>query len=265
MHKSDVGGARRATRNSPIPPNAKRRPECHRYFQAGHCGQLIASHSESRDCYARPLRSGAYHLLSFSLFSFSGNFWARPSPPFERVARGRRAPAAGLCARPSSRRGPHFPRNFNLVEVAGGNPKLDLNGLRGQVRCRPPFLCSTPERGLITAPPVPGTSYPIAGVWGARIWCSGHRTVCTALRPRALVRQALQRPCIELPAVGARPSSLSPTPYPGPSSSPRRTPLTALSGLTPVRLLTHIKALAQGLYPSPRCCIVHRGNSTSLA
>ena len=112
-----------------------------------------------------------------------------------------------------------------------------------------------------TAPPVPGTSYPLAGVWGARIWCSGHRTVCTALRPRALVRQALQRPCIELPAVGAHPSSLTPTPYPGPSSSLRRTPLTALLELTPVRLLTEIKALAQGLYPSPRGCIAHRGNS----
>ena len=73
-------------------------------------------------------------------------------------------------------------------------------------------------------------------------------TVCTALRPRALVRQALLRDRAEEPAVGAHPSSLTPTPYPGPSSSLRRAPLTALLGLTPVRLLTQIKALAQGLY-----------------
>ena len=90
-------------------------------------------------------------------------------------------------------------------------------------------------------------------------------TVCTALRPRALVRQALLRDRAEEPAVGAHPSSLTPTPYPGPSSSLRRTPLTALLELTPVRLLTKIKALAQGLYQALVVALCTEATPTSLA
>ena len=147
--------------------------------------------------------------------------------------------------------------------VAGGNPKIDLEGLRGQVFCLL-FFCAA--RLSAEATQVPGTSYPIAGVWGARIWCSGSKeTVCTALRPRALVRQALLRDRAEEPAVGAHPPSLTPTPYPGPSSSLRRAPLTALLGLTPVRLLTEIKALAQGLYQVLVVALCTEATPTSLA
>ena len=185
-------------------------------------GPLRPAHCEHRFCESQgllgiePLLDHCGHHLSvhslLSLFS-PGHFQASPSPPNVRVARGEGQPPRA-SARGPARGGGHNLLDFILVEVAGGNPKVDLNGLRGQVRCRPPFLCSTPERGLITAPLVPGTSYPIAGVWGARIWCSAPRGVCTALRPRALVRQALQRPCIELPAAGAlihHPSLISPT------------------------------------------------------
>ena len=82
---------------------------------------------------------------------------------------------------------------------------------------------------------------------------------------RALVRQALLRDRAEEPAVGAHPSSLTPTPYPGPSSSLRRTPLTALLELTPVRLLTKIKALAQGLYQVLVVALCTEATPTSLA
>ena len=55
---------------------------------------------------------------------------------------------------------------------------MDLKGLRGQVLCLP-FFCAA--RLSAEATQVPGTSYPIAGVWGARIWCSGSER-----RPSAL-------------------------------------------------------------------------------
>ena len=190
---------------------------------------------------------------------FLGDFWASPSPPNVRVARGEGQPPR------ASARGPARGGGQIFVEIyfrsgCGGQPE---SGPRRPKRPGPlpPFFCAA--RLSAEATQVPGTSYPIAGVWGARIWCSGsEETVCTALRPRALVRQALLRDRAEEPAVGAHPSSLTPTPYPGPSSSLRRAPLTALLELTPVRLLTQIKALAQGLsQTSPRCCIVHRGNS----
>ena len=132
--------------------------------------------------------------LSFCLGEFLGPALLLPN---ERVARRRRAPAAGLCARPGRQLGPDF-LGLYCRSGRGGRPEI---GPRGSVAS--PFFLQHAGARTDTAPPVPGTSYPIAGVWGARIWCSGHRTVCTALRPRALVRQDLQRPCIQLPAVGA--------------------------------------------------------------
>ena len=59
--------------------------------------------------------------LSFSLSR--GISGASPSPPIERVARGRRAPAAGLCARPGSRLGPYFV-GFYCRSGRGGRPEI---------------------------------------------------------------------------------------------------------------------------------------------
>ena len=142
-----------------------------------------------------------------------------PSSPIRAGGSGGRAPAAGLCARPGKLRGP-------INRTLGGpgwGPKISPNQTF-RVRAVLFFLfCSTLERGLITAPPVPGTSYPIAGVRGAGIWCSVQEA--SAL-PRAscLAAARLLRPCIKLPAAGAS--------FIHPFSSPSRAP-TALLGEHP--------------------------------
>ena len=54
--------------------------------------------------------------------------------------------------------------------------------------------------------------------------------------------------------------SFTPKPYPGPKALLKSTPHCPFRAY-PSEVLTEIKALAQGLYPSPRGCIAHRGNS----
>ena len=190
----------------PFLPNATRRgkpPQVHQRqlevaLPSAHCGPCIC---ESTGIAGTAPRHG--HCAQSLAFSFSLSFFlgvlsgpALLPPSSGWLGGGGHLPRASARG-PAVGRG-QFSLGFKFRSGCGGQPKIGPS----QVRCLP-FLCSTPERGLITAPPVPGTSYPIAGVWGARIWCSVPRGVCTALRPRALVRQDLQRPCIQLPAAGA--------------------------------------------------------------
>ena len=121
----------------------------HWNFPPGHSYQV---HSKAVHCAQVVRAKGSAVLLLTAWYFFAllflcvGNFWASPSPPNVRVARGEGQPPRA-SARGPARGGGHNLLDFILVEVAGGNPKVDLNGLRGQVLCLP-FLYSTPERGL---------------------------------------------------------------------------------------------------------------------
>ena len=111
--------------------------------------RATAANSESRDrsgTAPAALRQRLSPFSSFFLSFFLGEIsWASPSPPIERVALGRRAPAAGLCARPSSRQGPDFLEIY-FRSGCGGQPKNRPRRPKRPGLLPPLFLCSTPER-----------------------------------------------------------------------------------------------------------------------
>ena len=109
-------------------------------------------------------------------------------------------------------------------------------------------------------------------------WCPGTRDlvqrprgVCTALSFVPWYARTCSDRALNCRLQGHSSSSFAHKPFPGPSSSLRRAPLTALSELTPVRLLTSNKGpcsrslSSQLLAKSPCCCIAHRGNSKPFA
>ena len=131
--KSDVVGARQAIPLALL-PHASRRgnpPQVHQGGDPYGPPLPIAGRASARargllgrGIAPEPGHCARFLVLSSLFFSFLGRI-SGPAllPPIERVARGRRAPAAGLCARPGSRLGPNFRRVLIVVEVAGGDPK----------------------------------------------------------------------------------------------------------------------------------------------
>ena len=83
-------------------------------------------------------------IVCISLFIQGRIYWACPPPPFERVARGGRAPAAGLCARPGNLRGPLN----RIVGGPGSGPKSSPQAASfGQGFSHPIFCSATLGEG----------------------------------------------------------------------------------------------------------------------
>ena len=96
---------------------------------------------------------------ALSLLIFSEDYWASPSPPIVRVARGEGHPPRATARGLASGGGARF-LGIDFIRGRGWRPKVDLSKPRrlGPFLSSFFFLLCHAGEGLITASPVPGTS-----------------------------------------------------------------------------------------------------------